>query len=747
MEELLKTLNDRQREAVEYLDGPLLVLAGAGSGKTRVLTFKIAYLVLSGVIKPYEILAITFTNKAAKEMKERTRKILDTSASDLWLGTFHNICIRILKREIEYIGYSRNFNIFDEDDKGKLLKKIIKDLDLDDKSYSAKSVGYEISAAKNEMIGPDKYYAINKSDFRKKKMAEIYEKYQIELQRNDALDFDDIINHTIKLFEEFPERLAYYRNKFKYVLVDEYQDTNKAQFMLISLLSSKGNVCVVGDESQSIYGWRGADIKNILNFEKQFTNAKIVKLEENYRSTKNILNAANAVIKNNESRLEKNLWTQNNEGDKIFLYNAANEYDESRYVIRNIIESVKKCERKYSDFAILYRTNVQSRIFEENLIREGIPYKLIGGLKFYGRKEIKDIMAYLKIINNQKDNVSLKRVINEPKRGIGATSIDKLENLADAKECSIFELIKDDENLSLFRAANSLRNFRDILQNIISNKNKMKISEMVSEILDKTGYLDELKKEKTKENENRIENICELLGVISEFEKEEAENGLAEFLETVALVSDVDKLDETQDSVTLMTLHSAKGLEYPVIFLVGMEEGLFPSSRSIGEHEQLEEERRLCYVGITRAMQKLYLTSANQRTIYGSTSYTMPSRFLGEIPKEYIEGDVDKSKVDTYNKVKDAFNKMASAPSIETRDTGFGISAASFLKNMTQKGVEKDINLAELVPGVTVEHKKFGIGKIKKVEKEGGDSKIEIEFEGFGMKRMMAKFAGLKIIQ
>ena len=745
MEDLLTSLNDKQREAVEYVDGPALVLAGAGSGKTRVLTYKIAYLISKEIVKPYEILAITFTNKAAREMKERTANLLGPVANDVWLGTFHSICIRILKREIERLGYTRNFNIFDEDDKNKLLKEIVKELEYDDKEISPKLVGYEISSAKDKLITPEKYLAINKGDYRKEKFANVYARYQKSLKKNDALDFDDIINLTVELFEEYPDRLEYYQNKFKYILVDEYQDTNKSQFTLIKLLAAHGNISVVGDESQSIYGWRGADITNILNFENQFENAKVIKLEENYRSTKNILNAANEVIKNNESRLEKNLWTNNEEGEKIEYNIARNEYDEARKVIAKILELRNKEKYSYSDCAILYRTNVQSRAFEEILMQEGIPYKLIGGLKFYGRKEIKDVMAYLKLINNQKDNISLRRIINEPKRGIGPTTVEKLTDLAVSLDCSIFEVLQKEECVSVFRCQGKLREFVEIINDLISKKDTMDLSEFVALVLEKTKYLEALKEEKTEENQNRIENIYELLGVVAEFEKEDENNNLTAFLDNIALVSDVDKLDEEEDSVTLMTLHSAKGLEYKVIFLVGMEEGLFPSGRSIGEIAELEEERRLCYVGITRAREKLFLSCANQRTIYGRTEYTMPSRFVEEIPNDLIETE-EKYKPSYNYKKEESSPVTTSFGRTQIKAPSFGIDPTSFLTRMNRPSA-KAVNLDDYKVGIKVEHKKFGIGTILKVEKEDDDLKVEVKFDRFGMKRMMAKFAGLNIIQ
>ncbi len=586
MSELLNGLNDRQKEAVEYMNGPLLILAGAGSGKTRVLTYKIAYLLEKEIVKPWQILAITFTNKAAKEMKERVEGLIGQAAQDMWLGTFHSVCVRILKREIELLGYTRDFNIFDEIDKEKVIKEVMKKLNIDEKVYPVGLLKSEISKAKEVMKDENQYQKDVIGDFRKEEIAKVYNMYQTTLRKNNSIDFDDIIMLTVKLFLENPDRLMYYQEKFNYILVDEYQDTNKTQFLLISLLSSgTGNICVVGDESQSIYGFRGADITNILNFEKEFPNAKIVKLEENYRSTQNILNAANEVIKNNSSKIEKVLWTQNKEGDKIDYKTLNNEYEEVEYVVDKIDEVCRKEEKKYSDFAVLFRTNAQARVLEEVFMKSGTPYKLIGGIKFYARKEIKDIISYLKLINNKNDNIALKRIINEPKRGIGDTAVDKLDILATEKGVSIFELIQDSNNLTGIRSAGNIILFRDMINDIIKEKDNIKVSELIKKVLKDSGYEDMLNSEGTKETEIRFDNLMEFIGVAIEFENENAENSLEDFLESIALVSDVDNLDESTEAVTLMTLHSAKGLEFPVVFLVGMEEGIFPGSkRSIEEH-------------------------------------------------------------------------------------------------------------------------------------------------------------------
>ena len=769
MSELLNKLNDVQREAASYVGGPLLILAGAGSGKTRVLTYRIAYLLEQKICAPWEILAITFTNKAAKEMKERVEGLVGEVAKDIWLGTFHSVCVRILKREIEALGYTRNFNIIDEQDKQKIIKEILKDLDISDKDYPVSTIVYEISSAKDKLKDVKTYRLESMGDYRKEKIADVFEKYQERLKKNDSLDFDDIINLTVELFKKNPDRLEYYQNKFKHILVDEYQDTNHAQFELIRLLvSSHGNVCVVGDESQSIYGFRGADISNILEFEKQYKNAKVVKLEQNYRSTKTILNAANNVINNNKSKLDKKLWTENDEGDKIKYFTAKNEYEEGGYIVDEIDRVARKSGHGYKDFAVLYRTNAQSRAIEEMLIREGVPYRLIGGTKFYSRKEIKDIVAYLKLINNYKDNVSFARIINEPKRGIGDTSIEKMAHLAEEEDLSLYEYISYGTSISSIRAAGSLLEFKNMMDSLIEKKDNLKVSELIKEILDITGYQASLTKEKSTENESRLENIYEFIGVAKEFEEENVDNSLVDFLDSIALISDVDSLENDANSVTLMTMHNAKGLEYPVVFMVGMEEGLFPSRRSIEEDEGVEEERRLCYVGITRAREQLYLTNAKQRTMYGNTTYTLPSRFIEEVPKEYYDEAClenmetrNNMRNTTYNdreygvaqrKITSSFYST-SGNTIESSSfsggfgstPNFGVDVSSFLKNINigNKVNNESTDIDWIIPGAKVSHKKFGIGTVQNVEAEDDDMKVEIVFERFGMKRLMAKHAGL----
>ncbi|MDD3303740.1 MAG: DNA helicase PcrA [Clostridia bacterium] len=761
MSELLNGLNEKQREAAMYVDGPLLILAGAGSGKTRTLTYKMAYLLEEGFVKPWEILAITFTNKAAKEMKSRVESLIGENGNDIWLGTFHSICVRILKREISLIGYSSDFNIFDDLDKEKVIKEVLKKLNIDDKVYPVSLIKYEISSAKDKMIDYIKYRNNAVGDFRKEKIADVYEMYQKTLKQNNALDFDDILMLTVQIFIENPDRLEYYQNKFKYILVDEYQDTNKVQFILISLLAAAhGKICVVGDESQSIYGFRGADIANILNFEKEYPNAKVVKLEENYRSTQNILNAANGVIKNNQSKIDKKLWTGNGEGQKICYRTLPNEYEEVEFVVEKIDEACKKEKKTYSDFAVLFRTNAQARVLEEVFMRNGTPYRLIGGLKFYSRKEIKDLASYLKLIQNTNDNISLKRIINEPKRGIGDTALDKLDAIATEQNVSIFEVMQDSNNLVGIRSAGNIMMFREMINEIISLKNEMKISDLMKTILKKSGYEDMLNAEDSKESEMRFENLMEFIGVAMEFENEMADATLADFLDSIALVSDVDKLDESTEAVTLMTMHSAKGLEFDEVFLVGMEDGLFPSKRSIDEVDGIEEERRLCYVGITRAKERLYITNASKRTLYGSTTYTMPSRFIDEIDEELLDEESLDNKSVRKKKSSDYLDKeysqtdafiTRSTGSFNTSKSNFGLSVDNFLKNISGVSAkpvpDKQSASIHYTVGTCVKHKKFGAGIITKVEPEGEDFKLDIQFENSGFKRLMANFTPLEVVK
>lgn len=768
MQNLLEELNNKQKEAVENTEGPVLVIAGAGSGKTKVLTHKIAFLIQEKQVKPWNILAITFTNKAANEMKQRVENLLSDSSNDIWMGTFHSICVRILRRYIDRIGFDSSFIIFDTSDQRTLVKDCLKELKVDDKLFTDRAVLSEISNAKNEMLEPKAYSVKYANDFRKGTIGKVYELYQKRLRENNAIDFDDIINYTIKILTENQDVLEYYTEKFKYVLVDEYQDTNKAQFMLISILASKyGNITVVGDNDQGIYSFRGADISNILNFERDFPGTKIIKLEQNYRCTGNILKAANAVIKHNETKYDKKLWTENNEGNIPCIYSGDDEYDEASYII-NQIRFLKTEEYfKFSDFAVLYRMNSQSRAIEDILRREDIPYKIIGGLKFYERKEIKDIIAYLRLIFNPSDNMSLKRIINEPKRGIGKTSLDNIAKISEETGNSMYDIIKNAEKYGLNRVYLNSREFIEAIEELRSKKDNMLISDLIKETLKKTGYTKALELENTVEAETRIQNLDEFLTVAIEFEEESADNTLAEFLEGITLSSDVDNLEDEEESVTLMTLHSAKGLEFPVVFLVGMEEGIFPGYKSIGEPKELEEERRLFYVGITRAKQYLYLTCAKRRTIFGSTSYNSISRFVKEIPSELLDGyeeivnskneetfndssykweygKASGSKVKTYKIDNNASEIKNVASNTNNNTSNFAFrTAESFLKSFESK---KNVNIQEYEAGQRVYHKKFGEGTINKVEQEGDDLKVDICFDKVGNKRLMAKFAGLQII-
>lgn len=797
MQEKLKELNERQYEAVVKTEGPCLVIAGAGSGKTKVLTYKIAYLMSEKRVLPWNIIAITFTNKAANEMKERIAGLVGDAARDLWMGTFHSICVRILRKFIDRIGFDSSFIIFDTSDQKTLVKQCMKELQIDDKTFSDKGILSEISNAKNEMLEPEQYSIRAGNDFRKSKIATVYELYQKKLKENNAIDFDDIINYTIKILMENPDVLQYYANKFQYVLVDEYQDTNKSQFTLITLFASMhGNITVVGDNDQSVYSFRGADITNILNFEKDFPGTQIIKLEQNYRCTGNILRIANEVIKNNEVKYEKKLWTENEEGNLPKVYLADNEYDEGTYIVEQI-EHLKREEYfKYSDFAVLYRMNTQSRAIEDILRRENVPYKIIGGLKFYERKEIKDTIAYLRLIQNTADNLSLNRIINEPKRGIGKTSLDKVAEIATQYNVSMYEVIKNANQYGLNRVYLNSREFIDTMESLIAKKDEVPVSKLIELTLNKTGYTKALEAENSVEAENRIANLEEFLTVAMEFEEESADNKLSDFLEGITLSSDLDNSEEDAESVTLMTLHSAKGLEFPVVFLVGMEEGIFPGYQSMQEPKELEEERRLCYVGITRAKENLFLTCAKQRTVFGSTSCNMVSRFLNEIPKEMLDGsdEVFGSKKQSNNifekssfedskytwsygsrnngniktyKVTDSIGKGVAASHIGTIGKGLATSntgtmsksnnsagtgsmfkktAESFLSSLGKGNSTNNVDLEQYKEGVRVYHKKFGEGIISTVEAEGDDLKVDIDFEKAGHKRLMAKYAGLEVI-
>ncbi|HBZ12672.1 MAG TPA: ATP-dependent DNA helicase PcrA, partial [Clostridiales bacterium] len=639
MNNMLDKLNERQKEAVLATEGPVLVLAGAGSGKTTVLVNRIAYMISEKHIRPWNILAITFTNKAAREMKDRIERLLGDTAKDMWIGTFHSVCVRILRSCIDLLGYSRDFVIYDTADTKTVMKECLRELDIDEKSFPVRNVLSIISNAKNDLMDAATFENVYKSDYRMSIIAKIYYRYQTKLRKNNAVDFDDIILNTVKILSENPDVLSKYQDKFQYILVDEYQDTNNSQYLLINLLAQANrNLCVVGDDDQSIYKFRGANIGNILNFEDDYSDVQKITLDQNYRSTQNILDAANSVISNNKGRMGKSLWTSNGDGNKVFVYTGTNEYDEARYIARQIKKHFDE-QGSFSDCAILYRTNAQSRVIEEMLMRESVPYKVLSGLRFYDRKEIKDIIAYLRVVYNPNDDVSLARIINEPKRKIGNATLEKARNIAREKETSLYDVISHADDYPEFKTAiKKLLSFSEIIQSLIKLKDTVTIEELTGRILNDTGYMPALVMEDTTESKTRIENLGEFISVITEFEKnEETGNTLGEFLENISLVSDIDGYDENEDSAVLMTIHSAKGLEFPIVFLSGLEEGLFPGMRSMESDDDIEEERRLCYVAITRAKEQLYITKTISRTIHGKTMPTTASRFFKEIPVEYLE--------------------------------------------------------------------------------------------------------------
>ncbi len=642
--QLLSGLNPVQQEAVKTTDGPLLLMAGAGSGKTRVLTHRIAYLMAEKHVAPWNILAITFTNKAAREMKERVESILGPGADDIWISTFHSMCVRILRRDIDRIGINRNFSILDTADQLSVIKGILKERNLDPKKFDPRSILGTISSAKNELTEPEEFSKVA-GGYYDQVVSDVYTDYQKKLLKNQSLDFDDLIMTTIKLFDRVPEVLEFYQRKFQYIHVDEYQDTNRAQYMLVKQLAERfQNLCVVGDSDQSIYRWRGADITNILSFEKDYPNASVILLEQNYRSTKRILRAANEVIKNNSNRKPKNLWTENDEGIKISYYRGDNEFGEGQFVAGKIHQLHSSGTRKLSDIAILYRTNAQSRVIEETLLKAGLNYNIVGGTKFYDRKEIKDILAYLRLVSNPDDDISFTRIVNVPKRGVGATSLEKIASYAAMNGLSFFQAIQQVDFIGVSaKAANALDSFRQMIENLTNMQDYLSITELTEEILDKTEYREMLKAEKSIEAQSRLENIDEFLSVTKNFEQKSEDKTLVAFLTDLALIADIDQLDQQEeesggkDAITLMTLHAAKGLEFPVVFLMGLEEGVFPHSRSLMEEAEMEEERRLAYVGITRAEQELYLTNAKMRTLFGRTNMNPESRFIAEIPDDLLE--------------------------------------------------------------------------------------------------------------
>ncbi len=719
---IYESLNINQQEAVLCTEGPVLILAGAGSGKTRVLAHRIAYLIEEKNVNPWNILAITFTNKAAGEMRERVDKIVTYGSESIWVSTFHSACVRILRRYIDRIGFDNKFTIYDTDDQKTVMKDVCKRLEVDTKTYKEASFLAAISKAKDQMITPEEYFVNAGGDMAQKKIAEVYKEYQTQLRKNNALDFDDLLCMT--------EVLESYQNRFRYIMVDEYQDTNMVQFQFIHLLAQKyKNLCVVGDDDQSIYKFRGANIQNILGFEQVFPDTKVIKLEQNYRSTGNILDAANTVIENNTARKKKTLWTEQGEGEKIRVIQCETANDEAEMIVQEIKERVDKEEFCYKDCALLYRTNAQSRILEEQFIKANIPYKVIGGINFYARKEIKDLLSYLKTIENGKDDLAVRRIINVPKRGIGSTTIDKIQDYALAHDISFFEALKIADKIpTIGRSVVKLEGFVNLIRVFQSKIGYISLTELLEEIIKETGYRIELEAEGTEEALGRLENIDELISKMADYEENTEDASLSGFLEEVALIADVDNLDDTTDYVVLMTLHSAKGLEFPKVFLCGLEDGLFPSYLSVTSDDpsDLEEERRLCYVGITRAMESLTISAAKQRMYRGETQYRKPSRFLKEVPKRVVEGITREPKIkemprnNIYYSAREAFR-------------------AKPFESKTLSG-----NKLEYEIGDRVFHIKFGTGIVLDIKAGGRDYEVTVDFEKAGTKKMFASFAKLK---
>lgn len=762
------TLNEEQKSGVFTTEGPVLILAGAGSGKTRVLTHRVAYLIEECEVNPYNIMAITFTNKAAGEMRERIDDMVGYGSESIWVATFHSTCVRILRRYIDRLGYDTNFTIYDADDQKTLMKEICKRLQIDTKIHKEKTFLNVISSAKDELVDPIEFATRAAGDYNKRIQAQVYMEYQRELKMNNALDFDDLLFKTVELFKLDKEVLASYQERFRYIMVDEYQDTNTAQFELIRLLASKyKNLCVVGDDDQSIYKFRGANIYNILNFEKYFSDAKVIKLEQNYRSTQNILDAANSVIANNVGRKDKALWTDNGAGEKIHFEQLESGYEEADYITRDIASKVRSGQYTYKDCAILYRTNAQSRLFEERFIVSNIPYKIVGGVNFYSRKEVKDILAYLKTIDNGRDDLAVKRIINVPKRGIGATSISKVTNFAFDQEIPFYTALRQASDIpGLGKAADKIRPFVLFIQSMRAKlENGYSLTQLILEIIETTGYVEELEAEGTEEAQARIENIDELISKISSYEEGEENPTLSGFLEEVALVADIDSLDENSDYVVLMTLHSAKGLEFPNVYLAGMEDGLFPSYMSITSDDptnELEEERRLAYVGITRAKEHLTITAARTRMIRGETQFNRVSRFVKEIPRHLLAGEVYEPKTadspvtdDAYQRAKKAFR--SSATSYSSYDQSYQGSTFGAVKSkvptytpVSNQRAFTSTNTAKASldygVGDRVRHIKFGDGEVMAVVEGGRDYEVTVDFDKAGTKKMFASFAKLKKI-
>ena len=759
-------LNEPQREAVYHTDGPLLILAGAGSGKTRVLTHRIAYLIGERGVNAWNILAITFTNKAAEEMRQRVDNLVGFGAESVWVSTFHSACVRILRRFIDRLGYENHFTIYDTDDQKTLIKEVCRKVDVDTKVFKERSLLSAISSAKNEMILPDEFELNAGGDFAKMKIAKVYREYEAQMKANNALDFDDLLVKTVQLLQTQPDVLESYQERFRYIMVDEYQDTNTVQFQLVSLLAGKyKNLCVVGDDDQSIYKFRGANIRNILDFEHEFPDAKVIKLEQNYRSTGNILNAANSVIANNRGRKEKSLWTENGEGELIRLRQFDTAFDEADFIGEDIKSAVRQ-GGSYNDSAVLYRTNAQSRLLEEKFIAMNIPYKIVGGVNFYARREIKDLLAYLKTIDNGRDDVAVRRIINVPKRGIGLTTINRIQESATERGIGFYEaLLAPGLIAGVGRSATKLDSFAALIEYFKTLAEEMSITDLLQEVIEKTGYIESLENEDKEEAKTRKENIDELISKAATYEEscqdKDEKATLSGFLEEVALVADIDSLDEDQEHVVLMTLHSAKGLEFPRVYLAGMEDGLFPGYMSInaGDREELEEERRLCYVGITRAEQELTLTSARRRMVHGETQYNPMSRFVKEIPRELLDTGNKKftqetempAQQNTYARAREAFRAQAFAGAfggmtpVKNQGAGkplTGSQARASLQKGSQLAAGGNGPLGYEV-GDRVRHVKFGEGTVTDIKEGGRDHEVTIEFDSVGTRKMFAKFAKL----
>ena len=757
-QDLFRGLNDEQKQGVITTEGPVLILAGAGSGKTRVLTHRVAHLIKDEGVPPYRIMAITFTNKAAAEMRERIDKLVGFGSDQIWVSTFHSACVRILRRFIDRLGYDPHFSIYDTDDSKAVIKGILKDFEIDPKQYKEKMFMNNISSAKDELVGPDEYLSRYAGDFNRERIGRVYREYEVRLRKNAALDFDDIIFLTVELLKSDKEVREYYQNRIQYLMVDEYQDTNTAQFELVRLLAGpRQNLCVVGDDDQSIYKFRGANIYNILNFEKHYPNAKVIKLEQNYRSTQNILDAANEVISNNRGRKDKSLWTANGKGDKITFRQFDSAYEEAEYIASNIRAVVYHKEASYKDCAILYRTNAQSRLLEEKLVADNIPYKIIGGVNFYSRMEVKDMIAYLKTIDNASDEIAIRRVINIPKRGIGAASLLKVSTFAQANGLTFYEALRHADNIpGLGRAAAKIDEFTAFIEEMKSMAQGGAVPRILKTVIDRTAYVEELRLENTDEAKARIENIDELISKAVTYQEGTEEASLSGFLEEVALIADIDDLDEAQDYVVLMTLHSAKGLEFPYVYLAGMEDGLFPGYMSImadNSEEELEEERRLAYVGITRAKVHLTLTAARARMIRGETQYNSVSRFVKEIPSALLDGEIyqPKSRDDFGMSVKNDLTTR-SAPGVKRRQAYVGQTSQS--KKAAMKSTYSSQSMGTRIAknplsygeGDQVRHAKFGVGRVTQIRDGGRDYEVTVEFESGNTKKMFASFAKLEKI-